>query len=219
MNPAPASLLSIIIPTRDSESTLEECLRSIRENGYPNYELIIVDGGSRDRTMEIARAYSDKIIRQNPPGGREEARNLGYFQARGEIIVGTDSDNVLEKGALEKMVRYFFSHPEVDAITGMNTKETPVANFSSQYKNLYLYKNFRRLPPEVNFLYGSLYGVRRTDYPHFSRVFSCSPFYSGVCGSISTVIFSGSWPRKRVFYLCWPAWSSPGWIIAPCWPG
>jgi glycosyltransferase involved in cell wall biosynthesis len=165
MNPAPASLLSIIIPTRDSESTLEECLRSIRENGYPNYELIIVDGGSRDRTMEIARAYTDKIIRQNPPGGREEARNLGYFQARGEIIVGTDSDNVLEKGALEKMVRYFFSHPEVDAVTGMNTKETPIANFSSQYKNLYLYKNFRRLPPEVNFLYGSLYGVRRADYP------------------------------------------------------
>ncbi|MCX5867497.1 MAG: glycosyltransferase family 2 protein, partial [Proteobacteria bacterium] len=164
-NSAPALLLSIIIPTRDSETTLGECLRSIRENGYSNYELIIIDGGSRDRTEEIARAYTDKIIRQSPAGGREEARNLGYLQARGEIIVCTDSDNVLEKGALEKMSRYFLSHPEVDAVTGMNTRETPAANFASQYKNLYLYKNFSRLPPEVDFLYGSLYGVRRADYP------------------------------------------------------
>jgi len=162
---APALLLSIIIPTRDSETTLGECLRSIRENGYSNYELIIIDGGSRDRTLEIARAYTDKIIRQNPADGREEARNLGYAETRGDIIVCTDSDNVLEKGALEKMARYFLSHPEVDAVTGMNTRETPAANFASQYKNLYLYRNFRRLPPEVDFLYGSLYGVRKADYP------------------------------------------------------
>ncbi|MDD5223691.1 MAG: glycosyltransferase family 2 protein [bacterium] len=164
-NSAPALLLSIIIPTRDSESTLEECLRSIRENGYPHFELIVVDGGSRDQTVEIARAYTDKVIRQNPAGGREEARNLGYEETRGEIIVCTDSDNVLEKGVLEKMARYFTSHPEVDAVTGMNTRENPVTNFASQYKNLYMYKNFRRLPAEVDFLYGSLYGVRKADYP------------------------------------------------------
>ena len=55
------SLISIVIPTKNSADTLTLCLESIKKQTYPNYELIIVDGFSSDKTIDIARKYGTKI--------------------------------------------------------------------------------------------------------------------------------------------------------------
>ena len=77
-------LLSIVIPTKNSERTLRECLESIKRQSYKNYEIIIVDGYSRDRTEEIARQYTDKFYSSTAvtPG----ARNIGFSRAKGDVF-------------------------------------------------------------------------------------------------------------------------------------
>ena len=82
--------VSVVIPTYNSARTLNHCLASIVANvtSY-NYEIIVVDAGSQDSTIEIAKLYSDKVIPGIP---RRINRNIGVNNSSGKIICFTDSD-------------------------------------------------------------------------------------------------------------------------------
>lgn len=84
------SLVSIIIPTRNSERTLDGCLRSIKAQTYENIELIVVDNNSTDKTKEIAHKYTDKVFNCGPE--RSAQRNFGAAAAKGEYLLIHDSD-------------------------------------------------------------------------------------------------------------------------------
>lgn len=86
-------LISIVIPTRNSANTLDSCLQSIVNQTYPNTELVIVDSQSTDRTIEIAREYSAKIIETQ--WGLLGARFLGFKASKGDYILYLDSDQIL----------------------------------------------------------------------------------------------------------------------------
>lgn len=78
--------VSIIIRTKNEDNWLESCLKAIQAQNYKNYEIIIVDNNSKDRTLEIAKKYKTKILKINKflPG---KAINLGINKSKGEIIV------------------------------------------------------------------------------------------------------------------------------------
>lgn len=96
-------LVSIIIPTYNSEKTIDICLRSIKEQTYPNIEIIVVDNYSKDKTREIAKKYSDLVLLK---GGERSAQvNFGVRHARGKYIYRVDSDFVLEPSVVEKAVQ------------------------------------------------------------------------------------------------------------------
>jgi glycosyltransferase involved in cell wall biosynthesis len=59
-------LVSVIIPTRNSGTTLANCLQSVKDQTYPNIELIVVDNFSTDNTQEIARTYTDHVYERGP---------------------------------------------------------------------------------------------------------------------------------------------------------
>lgn len=88
--------ISIVIPTFNAEKYLEKCLRSIRKQDYPqsSYEVIIIDGGSTDKTLEIASNYQ-AVILKNPHKDAESGKAIGINNAKGEIIALIDSDNEL----------------------------------------------------------------------------------------------------------------------------
>ncbi len=96
-------MISIVIPTKNSERLLRKTLDSIKAQTYQDYEIIIVDGFSADKTEEIAREYTDKIYTSSAslPG----ARNFGYSKARGEIYASIDSDMILEPTVFEEAVK------------------------------------------------------------------------------------------------------------------
>lgn len=101
--------LSLVIPTFNSAKTLEKCLDSIINQNYPHSkrEIIIIDGGSTDKTIEIAKRYKTKII-FNRDTVEEKGRPLGIDNAQGEIIGFIDADNILpKKNFLEKIVEPF----------------------------------------------------------------------------------------------------------------
>lgn len=92
----PIDNISIIVPSFNEEPFIKKCLSSIRGQSiiqeYPQYfELILVDSGSNDKTVEIAEPYVDKIINV-PIRGKLTARNLAIDQAKGNVIVNADSD-------------------------------------------------------------------------------------------------------------------------------
>jgi glycosyltransferase involved in cell wall biosynthesis len=154
-------LVSVIVPVYNREKTIERCLKAIRVSEYKNYELIVIDDGSQDTTYSIANNYSDRVIKHPKNIGLFSAYNSGIKASQGDIIVKIDSDIVIKEDTLGKIVRYLGLCDEVDAATGILSKEHDNPDFFSQYKNLYMHYIFKKLPERVSFLYGSIYAVRR----------------------------------------------------------
>ena len=88
--------VSIIVPTLEEENNIRKCLDSVTKLDYPNYEVLVVDGGSKDKTAEIAESYGVKVIvdANLPTGwiGKSYGCHVGYTNAKGEVLLFTDAD-------------------------------------------------------------------------------------------------------------------------------
>ncbi|MCC5994431.1 MAG: glycosyltransferase [Candidatus Aenigmarchaeota archaeon] len=98
--------VSVIIPTLNEEKYIEATLLSIRNQDYKGkYEIIVVDSNSKDRTVEIARKYADKVI-VTKRKGVSAGRNIGARVARGEILLFVDADTILLPNVISKIVNH-----------------------------------------------------------------------------------------------------------------
>jgi glycosyltransferase involved in cell wall biosynthesis len=95
-------LVSVIVPTRNSEQFLEACLRSIRAQSYPNVEVIVVDNHSTDSTPGIAVRFADQVLVWGPE--RSAQVNAGARRALGYFLYKVDSDFVLDTAVIEQCV-------------------------------------------------------------------------------------------------------------------
>lgn len=115
-------LLSIIVPFYGVEQYLDDCLRSIRFQHYPNIEIILVDDGSPDRSLSIARAHAHRDIRvrivRQENQGLSAARNAGAALARGEYITFVDSDDTVRRGAYSAAIKSLRSTGSEFALLG-----------------------------------------------------------------------------------------------------
>lgn len=96
-------MISVIIPALNEEHYITSCLSAITSQSDDNYELIVVDGGSTDRTGELAEKFADKIIGPIKPVGA--ARNAGARIAKGEILAFIDADTVTSPNWLESITK------------------------------------------------------------------------------------------------------------------
>jgi len=96
--------VSVVVCAYDAERTMDRCLASLAVLNYPDYEVIVVNDGSRDRTREIAESYEYCRIINQPNKGLSAARNAGAEAATGEIIAYTDSDCVADPDWLTYLV-------------------------------------------------------------------------------------------------------------------
>ena len=101
-------ILSVVIPSYNSEQYIEECLKSLAAEKLDNTEYILVDGGSIDRTMDVVDKYRDMfhMIISEPDKGQSDAFNKGFLKARGEYLTWLNSDDVFCPGALKKVVQW-----------------------------------------------------------------------------------------------------------------
>jgi len=113
----PLPYISVIVPTLNSGKTIEKCLVSILNQEYPKdrFEVIIIDGGSQDKTIEISREYPVKIIREFRKG-RGIAYNLGLKEAKGDIVAFVDSDAYTKTCWLEEMEKEMTKNAEMVAV-------------------------------------------------------------------------------------------------------
>ena len=99
---------SIIVPTLNEEKLVGRCLKSLSKQTIPrkDYEIIVVDGGSKDKTVRIAKKYADKVLEGNykPLGA---ARQAGFEAAKGRIVAFTDGAGVLPENWVEEIIKAF----------------------------------------------------------------------------------------------------------------
>ncbi len=119
-NPAPDSpLITIAMPVRNNQRTLDLAIRSILDQTYLNWELLLIDDGSTDRTLEIARSYHDlriKIISDGRSLGLAHRLNEAIEAACGSYIARMDGDDVAYPQRLERQLAYLQSHPGIDLV-------------------------------------------------------------------------------------------------------
>ncbi len=119
---------SIIIPARDAEATLEEALECLRSQTQPDWECIIVDDGSVDRTLEISQAAADRDPRihvlSQPNAGVGAARNAALAMARGTWVLLLDADDWLEPDALAVLGGAVRADSSLDAAYGQWAQAT-----------------------------------------------------------------------------------------------
>ena len=102
------SLVSIIIPIYNAEEYIEECIKSIITQTYKNIEIILINDGSRDNSINICKEYLKKdkriIIINQLNKGVSTARNSGITIAKGEYITFIDADDTIEKEHINHLV-------------------------------------------------------------------------------------------------------------------
>lgn len=114
------TLVSIITPSYNQASYLEETIRSVIEQEHSPVEYFVVDGGSEDGSVEIIQKYADQISWwvSERDAGQGEAINKGLSRARGEFIAWLNSDDLFLPGAITKAVSVLAANPELGMVFG-----------------------------------------------------------------------------------------------------
>lgn len=113
-------LVSVITISYNQENFIENAIKSVVNQNYPNIEYIVIDAGSGDKSREIIKKYEkkiNKIIFENDEGPAD-GLNKGFKIAKGDILCWLNSDDVLLDGAIETIVRTFQNNKDIDVIYG-----------------------------------------------------------------------------------------------------
>jgi cellulose synthase/poly-beta-1,6-N-acetylglucosamine synthase-like glycosyltransferase/peptidoglycan/xylan/chitin deacetylase (PgdA/CDA1 family)/spore germination protein YaaH len=117
--------VAVLIPAYNEEKVIERTIQGALDSDYPNLRVIVIDDGSKDRTLEIARrafaaeeAAGRVLILTKPNGGKAEALNFGLEHiGNAELFVGIDADTIIAPDAIARMVPHFLN-PKVAAVAG-----------------------------------------------------------------------------------------------------
>ena len=159
-------MISVVIPAYNAAHTLGECLRAVCHSDCAEYEVLVVDDASSDDTAQIAAGYGCRVVCMPENVGAAQAKNQGVSSAKGDIILFTDADILLQPNTLS-LVAERLRDPTVAGVVGLLGQSMRYQNFSSQFKNLWMHYTYKRLAasPEaergVGVFYTSIAAVRK----------------------------------------------------------
>ena len=128
--------ITVITPSFNQGMFLEETIKSVLDQNYPNLEYLVYDGGSADKSVDIIKKYEDKIdfwVSQKDKG-QSDAINKGFQRATGDIITWLNSDDVFIPNVLNEITDYFLQHPWQGAVSG------DIININSNSEELFVKK-------------------------------------------------------------------------------
>lgn len=139
--------ISVVIPLYNKEDTIRNTLDSVLCQDYEDYEIIVVNDGSTDHSLERAKDIKSGRIRyfSKPNGGPASARNLGVRNARGHWVMILDADDLLVPGILGHFANLIHAHPDCDFFCGSFQVKYGEKHFpcSQKYAEGVLKNNFR----------------------------------------------------------------------------
>ena len=133
-------LLSVIIPVYQVEKYIGQCLDSVLAQTYTNLDIILVDDGGTDSSVDICREYQkkDKRIRiiSQENGGLSKARNVGVEHAYADLVTFIDSDDFIHPNMIATMISYIEEH-NLDIISCSSTRKETIESIGSGMLKLY----------------------------------------------------------------------------------
>jgi glycosyltransferase involved in cell wall biosynthesis len=174
-------MISVVIPAHNAARTLDECLQAVHESNYTDYEVIVVDDASTDSTEQVAARHGCRIVRLQQNIGAARAKNLGASEAKGDVILFTDADIVLQPDTLG-LIAENLKDPSVAGVVGLLGRRLRYRNFSSQFKNLWMHHTYTRLANRseaergVGLFYTSIAAIRKDI---FQQMGGFDPHYTG----------------------------------------
>lgn len=113
----PPPLISVIVPSYNCARYIAAALESALQQDYPNKEILVVDDGSTDNSLEVLRGFGDRIqVITQANAGAAAARNTGLRAAKGEYLAFLDADDLWLPGKLTAQANYLDAHPEIGLV-------------------------------------------------------------------------------------------------------
>lgn len=166
MNQEGLPFTSIIIPVLNGAAQVNACIKSLKNLDYPNdrYEIIVIDNGSTDNTLEILKK-ADIILLTESKKGRAYALNTGLKACQGSIICSTDISCIAEPLWLKRMTSHF-QDPEVGCVAGeiklLKDSNSPIIDFQERQNYMSpMYAKNRNKPPYFPFADGASCAFRK----------------------------------------------------------
>jgi glycosyltransferase involved in cell wall biosynthesis len=156
--------VTIVTPSYNQAHFLEETMRSVLEQDYPNIEYVVIDGGSTDGSAEIIQTYESQLAywQSQKDKGQTDAINQGFARASGEILAWLNSDDILLPGAVSAAVRQLQAHPQVGMVYGdclwINADGKKIGNFPAAQTDLKkLRRGYVHIPQQASFFRADLW--------------------------------------------------------------
>jgi len=129
--------ISIITPSYNQGIFIEKTIKSVLNQDYSDFEYLIYDGGSTDKTTEVLQEYSSKLYWiSEKDNGQAHAVNKGIMKSSGDIIGWLNSDDIYYPGTLEKVADFFKAHPNIDILYGnachIDREDKPFEDYPTQ---------------------------------------------------------------------------------------
>ena len=197
--------ISVIVPVYNVEAYLEKCLDSIRAQTYPDFEAILVDDASTDRSGEICSRYAEQdarlqVIHLPVNGGLSAARNKGMEQAAGVFVSFLDSDDYIEPDLLKRLYQSISESGADISICGtygINGGGVPASLYSREET----VKCLARREPFLWTAWGKLYSLEQARrHPFEERAYCCEDlvFFYQMLQEAETISY---WPEKLYHYV------------------
>lgn len=177
--------ISVIIPCRDSEATLDHCLRAAFASNYGSFEVVVVDDASTDGSRDIMRRYPCRVIGLESRVGVSGARNLGAQHSRGEILFFIDADCLLQEDSLSIVNKSFQAGARV-----LGGTYTPIPwdshNFFSTFQSVFV--NYHETRGEPDYIAAHCLAVEKEIFQKLNGFIEGS--YIGFEAGVEDVEFS-----------------------------
>lgn len=168
-----ALTVSVIIPALNEERRIAACLAALARQTVPAHEIILVDNGSTDRTVEIARAAGARIVHE-PKRSIAAARATGFDAAEGAILARIDADTAVDPDWVSGLQQVFAADPRTDAVAGVATEvRLPHWMAPIGYLGYRVFRAYNRLTAGSGpLLYGHNMALRRETWERIRGIVS-----------------------------------------------
>src|SRR5712691_11586618 len=151
--------VSFVVPVKNEERLIRQCVESIVNQTYKNLEIIVMDDGSTDGTADVLRAlkaeFGIKAYRLPVNVGKKKAIEAAIRHATGEIFAFVDSDSVLAPDAIERLVAAFNAHPDAGAVSAHGRALNADKNLLTKIQDTW-YEGQFRLSKGLESVYGAV---------------------------------------------------------------
>lgn len=139
--------ISVVMPSFNGVNYIERAIKSVLDQDYPNFDLFIKDGGSKDGTVEVIKHYAKKYPKKikwesKKDKGQSDAVNTGINKVDGDIIAWLNCDDVYKSGAFKAVANFFSKNPETKWVIGkcdiIDSEDKEIRSLITSYKNFWL---------------------------------------------------------------------------------